>query len=91
MIPRKVASRDMQDDLRPEYDFAKVKEAVRGKYCRRLQREGSNIVLLDPDVAKVFHDPEAVNQTLRPLLKVAGYIQPPWSCSRRLVRTCAAG
>jgi hypothetical protein len=57
------------DDLRSEYDFDYSK-AVRGKYFQRLSREGSNVVILDPDVATAFHDSAAVNQALRSLLKL---------------------
>ena len=59
---------DARDGLRPEYDFDYSK-AVRGKYCKRLQAEGSNIVALEPDVAKEFHDSASVNQALRTLLE----------------------
>lgn len=55
-----------EDDLEPEYDFT---EAVRGRYYERYQ-EGSNVVLLDPDVAQVFRDSEAVNRALRLLLDI---------------------
>jgi hypothetical protein len=58
------------DDLRPEYDFDYSK-AVRGKYCRRLLREGANIVVLEPDVAKAFGDSAAVNEALRSLLDLS--------------------
>lgn len=58
------------DDLRPEYTFDYSK-AVRGKYYRRLLKEGANVVVLDPDVAKAFRDSKAVNDTLRSLLNVA--------------------
>jgi hypothetical protein len=58
------------DDLRPEYTFDYSK-AVRGKYYRRLLKEGANVVVLDPDVAKAFRDSKAVNDILRSLLKVA--------------------
>jgi len=51
---------DAHDDLRPEYDFDYSK-AVRGKYRKRLLSEGSNIVVLEPDVAKAFTDSAAVN------------------------------
>lgn len=57
------------DDLRPEYDFDYSK-AVRGKYCQRLLEEGSNVVILDPDVAKAFHDSTSVNEALRSLLEL---------------------
>ena len=56
-----------EDELRPEYNFDYSK-AVRGKYFRRLKEEGSNIVVLDPDVAKAFHDSASVNEALRSLL-----------------------
>ncbi len=49
------------DELRPEYDFSK---GVRGKYAKRYA-EGTNVVVLDPDVAAVFHDAASVNQALR--------------------------
>ncbi|HPO14491.1 MAG TPA: hypothetical protein PLI09_13695 [Candidatus Hydrogenedentes bacterium] len=61
---------DEQRDLLPEYNFDYSK-AARGKYYNRLQAEGSNIVVLEPDVAKAFHDSATVNQTLRTLLKLA--------------------
>ena len=57
-----------QDDLRPEYDFSKLKGRVRGKYVERY-REGTNLVLLDPDVAAAFPDAKAVNDALRLLLQ----------------------
>jgi hypothetical protein len=56
-----------EDDLEPEYDFT---GAVRGKYYERYQ-QGSNVVLLDPDVAQAFKDSEAVNRALRLLLDLA--------------------
>ena len=58
------------DDLRPEYDFSRMKGGVRGKYAKRF-RAGTNLVLLEPDVAKVFADDESVNDALRSLIKVA--------------------
>lgn len=51
----------------PQYDF---KGAVRGKYYERY-RQGTNVVLLDPDVAAVFRDSVAVNDALRLLVSVA--------------------
>jgi hypothetical protein len=56
------------DDLRPEYDFDYSK-GVRGKYYKRLLNEGSNVVVLEPDVAESFHDSKAVNKALRALIK----------------------
>ena len=58
------------DELRPEYDFDYSK-AVRGKYFRRLLDEGANVAVLDPDIAKAFHDSASVNEALRSLLEIA--------------------
>jgi len=57
------------DDLRPEYDFDYSK-AVRGKYYQRLLEEGSNVIVLDPEIAKAFHDSASVNEALRSLLAI---------------------
>jgi hypothetical protein len=59
---------DEDDDLLPEYDFSQMKGAVRGKYVERF-REGTNLVLLDPDVAAAFPDAKAVNDALRRMLQ----------------------
>jgi hypothetical protein len=56
------------DEMRAEYD---LRRGVRGKYYERY-RESRNIVLLDPDVAKAFHDSEAVNTALRQFLSEHG-------------------
>jgi hypothetical protein len=64
---KKVRSRG-DDDLRPEYDFSRLKGGVRGKYYRRLQA-GSNIVRLAPDLAKAFPTDEAVNEALRTVVR----------------------
>jgi hypothetical protein len=50
-----------------EYDFSK---GVHGKYAKRYA-EGTNIVVLSPDVAEIFRDSESVNEALRVLVKVA--------------------
>jgi hypothetical protein len=56
-----------RDELRPEYELDYSK-AVRGKYCKRLLKEGANVVVLEQDVAKAFRDSAAVNDALRSLL-----------------------
>jgi hypothetical protein len=55
---------DDGETIRPHHDFS---GGVRGKYAARY-REGTNVVLLDPDVAAAFPDSEAVNKALRALL-----------------------
>ena len=61
---------ELEDDLRPEQDFSKLKGGVRGKYPERYQSE-TNLVLLDPDVARAFPTEESVNKALRLLIKIA--------------------
>ncbi len=63
----KKASHKRQDGLRGEYDFASMTGGVRGKYASRL-REGSNLVLLQPDVAEASPSDAAVNEALRGVL-----------------------
>jgi hypothetical protein len=54
--------------MRAEYDFDYSK-AERAKYFKRLLKEGSNVVVLDRDVAKAFRDSAAVNKALRSVMK----------------------
>jgi hypothetical protein len=58
------------DELRDEYDFRELAGGVRGKYLERASA-GSNLVLLEPDIARAFPTAEAVNQALRMLVDVA--------------------
>ena len=53
-------------DIMEEYDFSK---GVRGKYAKRYA-EGTNVVLIDPDVAEFFPDHDSVNDALRSLIMV---------------------
>jgi hypothetical protein len=59
----KKGSKKNRSDMQVEYDFSR---GVRGKYARRYA-EGTNVVVLDPDVAKLFPNAEAVNSSLRSL------------------------
>ncbi len=56
-----------EPEMREEYDFS---GGVRGKYAARFA-EGSNVIVLDPDVAEVFGDAKAVNEALRLLARSA--------------------
>jgi hypothetical protein len=58
------------DELRSEYKREDLGQGVRGKYFEEYKK-GTNLVLLSPDVAKVFPTEEAVNEALRYLIKVA--------------------
>jgi hypothetical protein len=57
-------AKSRSQDLQPEYDFS---GGVRGKYARRFA-QGTNLVKLEPDVAKVFRDSTEVNRALRRLV-----------------------
>jgi len=58
------------DDLRPEYDISQLKGGVRGKYYRKATA-GTNLVLIEPELASVFPDTESVNRALRLLVDTA--------------------
>lgn len=64
---KKVSKSKRDPDMLDEYDFSK---GVRGKYAQRYA-EGTNVVVLAPDVAAVFPDSESVNEALRALVKIA--------------------
>ena len=53
-------------DMLEEYDFSK---GVRGKYAKKYS-EGTNVVVIDPDVSKFFPDHDSVNQALRSLTEI---------------------
>jgi hypothetical protein len=56
------------DEMRSEYNFDYSK-AVRGKYYKRILKEGTNVVVLEPDIAKAFPTSDAVNDALRLVLQ----------------------
>jgi hypothetical protein len=64
---KKAAKRKRDPDLLDEYDFS---SGVRGKYAKRYA-EGTNVVVLAPDVAAVFPDAQSVNEALRMLVQIA--------------------
>jgi uncharacterized DUF497 family protein len=63
--PMKKGNKNNDSEMQAEYDFS---PGVRGKYARRYA-QGTNVVVLDPDVAKLFPNAEAVNKSLRSLAK----------------------
>ncbi len=67
---KKNSKEETADDLRPEYDLATLlKKGVRGKYAKRY-KNATNLILLAPDVAKVFPTDEAVNEALRLVIQL---------------------
>ena len=79
---KKLKAEAKEDELRPEYDLAQLKGRVRGKYVERY-RAGTNLVLLEPDVAAVFPDARAVNEALRLLIKKSKPNRPRASHDRQ--------
>lgn len=67
---KKASAKKTKDDLRPEYDLSQLKGGVRGKYYREATA-GTNLVLIEPELANVFPDTESVNRALRLLVKTA--------------------
>jgi hypothetical protein len=78
----KKAPTNTVDDLRPEYDLSKLKGGVRGKYYEQA-RAGTNLVLIEPDLANVFPDTESVNRALRLLADTAEAAAGPTRRARR--------
>lgn len=79
---KKRTGNDRANEMRKEYDF---RGGVRGKYAARF-REGTNVVVLDADVAAAFPDSHAVNRALRALLQIV-----PRRHQTRRVRRGSAG
>jgi hypothetical protein len=65
---KKKSRKDLDDDLRPEYDFSKMQIVARGPK-RKVPKP--KIIHLQPDVAKTFPDDESVNEALRLLIRLA--------------------
>lgn len=61
---KKALTSKTADELRPEYDLSDLGQAVRGKYYRQ-SLAGSNLVLIEPELAAIFPDAESVNRALR--------------------------
>jgi len=72
--------------LRPEYDFAAMQGGVRGKYTKRY-REGTNIVLLEPDIAEAFPNDAAVNQALRGVLNTTRAVRGTGGLAEKSLQT----
>jgi hypothetical protein len=66
----KKIDKSSDDELRNEYDLSKMEGIIRGKYAKRY-KEGSNIIVLAPDVVEAFPNSDAVNEALRLLMSIA--------------------
>ena len=88
---KKASAKRIADDLRPEYDLSQLKGGVRGKYYRQATA-GTNLVLIEPELADVFPDTESVNRALRLLVDTAAAAAGPGrhgpsQTTKRLKRT----
>ena len=67
---KKASAKRLDDDLGPEYDLRQLKGGVRGKYYQQAVA-GTNLMLIEPELAKVFPNAESVNRALRLLVDIA--------------------
>lgn len=67
---RRTSANSINDELRPEYDLSQLKSGVRGKYYPQANA-GTNLVLIEPDLALAFPNEQSVNRALRLLLAAA--------------------
>jgi hypothetical protein len=67
---KKESTTKPNDELRPEYDLSQLKGGVRGKYYRQATA-GTNLVLIEPDLADLFPDSQSVNRALRAVAEAA--------------------
>ena len=67
---KKASAKRLDDSLRPEYDLSQLEGGVRGKYYRQAAA-GTNLMLIEPELAEVFRDSESVNRLLRLLVDTA--------------------
>jgi hypothetical protein len=72
MSTKKNSDKPASDEMRVEYD---LRRGVRGKYYERY-RQGTNVVLLESEIAEVFRDSETVNEALRQYLSEHGAPPP---------------
>lgn len=79
---KKASTKRTSEDLRPEYDLSQLKGGVRGKYYREATA-GTNLVLVEPELAEVFPDAESVNRALRLLVDTAEAAAPQSRRRRR--------
>jgi len=73
---KKASVKRSADELLPEYDLSRLKGGIRGKYHAQAAA-GTNLVLIEPELAEVFPDAESVNRALRLLAKTAAAVARP--------------
>ena len=86
---KKRSERRNPDEMRREYDFASMKGGLRGKHYEEY-RKGTNVVLLQPDVAEAFPTEDAVNEALRGILGTTRAVRRIGGLSDRALEPSAA-
>jgi hypothetical protein len=86
---KKASTKRPKDDLRPQYDLTQLGRGVRGKYYRQAVA-GTNLILIEPQLAHVFHNSESVNRALRLLLDTAEAAAAHADSSRRAPEEASA-
>ena len=79
---KKASAKNVNDGLRAEYDLSQLRGGVRGKYYRQATA-GTNLVLIEPELANVFPNTESVNRALRLLVDTAEAAAAPSPRRRR--------
>jgi hypothetical protein len=79
---KKTPAKKSKDELRPEYDLSQLKGGVRGKYHREATA-GTNLVLIEPELANMFPDTESVNRALRLLVETAESVKAKQGVRRK--------
>jgi hypothetical protein len=72
--------------MNTEHDFAAMKNGIRGKYYER-DRKGTNVVLLEPDVAKAFPTENAANEALRDILSTTRAVRRTGGLTNRTLES----
>ena len=75
------------NELRAEYNFATMRGGVRGKYSRQIRSRGTNVVLLDPEVADAFPSDASVNEALRGVLNTTRAVRGSGGLSNKTLQT----
>jgi len=82
---KKASAKKPVDQLRPEYDLSKLKGGVHGKYLDQAAA-GTNLILIEPDLAEVFPDAGSVNRALRLLVDTASAAATPRQRTGSLIK-----
>ena len=67
---KKTSPKSIDNDVRPEHDLTQLKGGIRGKYYQQASA-GANLVLIEPELARVFPDTDSVNRALKLLVDTA--------------------